>query len=173
MKKRENESLAGRVAKCIGIFFCVALGLIAVRSALWVTDNFGLINPEQLLLNVLMPAEGVSTDFVADYLATCLPLPLVVAAVVAICLADPLGLALKVQRKNKKNGQIKQFVFSCNGAVRRWGLAIGILLLVGGLGFGMLHLELPEYLKNRASPSSFIEDHYADPKQAELTFPEQ
>ena len=127
-------------------------GWILVFLARWVFSTWAGLRMDELIFQLKAPIEGTGDGIVMKgVLSSILP----AAALTA------LFIAVLYFARNKRE------------IVIRWGIALGILLIVGSAGYAWKKLDLTSYVRNQMDESHFIEDNYVDPADVAIKFPGQ
>ena len=140
---------------CIIAIFLAAVGLIIYNLGYWVLYTWGLISMDEIVFHLKVPLEGTSTDMVMEGINACVPMAcLVVLFMIVLAIAT---------RKEKLRGGLCNFLITC------------VCLSAGLQSLNMVYaeLEIGEYLINQNAESTFIQEEYVDPRNVEITFPEQ
>ena len=133
------------------LVFCVALIGFSSR---WAFTTWGDIDMDEIIFHLQNPLEGTGGGMIGSFLLKGL-LPAVLVTAVFIIL---LLLILKGKARI-----ICSLVFLA-------GVIVGALITRSMI---WERLNLGEWIEARINRTSFIEDHYADPGEVKLTFPEQ
>lgn len=143
----------------------VALGMAAFTGTNWSKETFGDVDPDQMIVNIFSPAEGTSSEI----MATLWKGPVLITATVtfffALFVFSTRALFLKRKEKETK-------IFSV--AVRKIiSLILAVSLLAGGIVYGVVEFKLVDLYSMYYENSSYIEDHFADPREVKMQFPEK
>ena len=133
------------------LVFCVALIGFSSR---WAFTTWGDIDMDEIIFHLQNPLEGTGGGMIGSFLLKGL-LPAVLVTAVFVIL---LLLILKGKARI-----ICSLVFLA-------GVIVGALITRSMI---WERLNLGEWIEARINRTSFIEDHYADPGEVKLTFPEQ
>lgn len=137
------------------ILFLGFLSALLYNAAKWVVATWGLLTVDEVIYHLKAPLEGTNSDMVWDFIITCVP----GAAIFLILL-----LAVFLLTRGKK----KIRTLCMTGSV----LLSALFLYLGG-SLVWEELAVGAYVEAQLQESTFIEDHYADPKTVQLTFPEE
>lgn len=142
-------------------FFCMImvmisiLGIIISNLATWVLDTWGLLSIDEIIFHLKVPLEGTNSEVVQDGVNACLPLAILALLLIIAFLA--------AMRKHK-------------------GISAVVMLAVSCISFGSAckaaykvysDLDVKTFLESQGSESEFIQEHYVDPRNVQLVFPEQ
>ena len=123
-------------------------------GSIWVISQFGNLTFDEILFELSAPLSGTGNGMIGDFIFKCIVIPILVTVITVISVRA-------LERKKKK-------------AVYRLGaMAISILLLVTSSARLIAGTGLMEYISDRSEESSFIEENYVDPNEAEVTFPDE
>ena len=137
--------------------WAVLLGVAAFTFRLvdWVFLNWGNLRMDELIYTMTADLSGTNPETIRSGLAHTIPF-----VVAAIAIAVLASILLHRSRKALK--------------VFRAVTAIASVLVIGGSAFYFFNkIGLGEYVENQSTVSTFIEEHYADPDEVQITFPEQ
>lgn len=137
---------AGRIVLAVLLVITAAW----VATVRWVLSTWAHLTLEQLVYQLKAPMEGTSTDIVLQGVVQ-IGLPLLAALIIAVILLRKVS--------NKK----VYAVLACAAVLA--DIAAGAMV--------WNRLDIRTYLDSQGKPSTFIEDHYADPATVGLTFPEK
>lgn len=142
-----------------------ALGTAALTGTIWGKDTFGDLTPDQMIINLNSPVEGTSSEvmdtlFEGPVLAT--------AILTAVFCLFVFSTRKIVYHRNEK----ATTVFPCL-ARRIIGLVLALVMLAGGVTFGVQKFQLQKLYAAYMSDSPYIENNFADPQKVQLKFPEK
>ncbi len=160
--KTERKAWIGRVAAGL----CLLLSFTAFWSAGWYISVYGTVGFDAILFTITGGLNGVESTLVWSYLGRGL-LPAVLSAAVAWCLLY-LPREVKLRRKNGEPALIMPIPMK--GLTRR---VISIVLCVVLLMSGAAMAEIPQWVLGKLQVGSLYETEYRDPKETQITFPEQ
>lgn len=133
--------------------FVFLVSLIGFASN-WAFVTWGDIDMDEIVFHLQQPLEGTGGGLIGDYLLKgLLPAVLVLAAF----------LVLFILLKKRK----RRLLLSCAF------LLAGILAAFFVRSRIWERLDMENWINGRTSPSAFVEEHYADPKEAGVTFPDK
>lgn len=141
------------VKRKIGRILIAVLLVITVAwmaTVHWVLTTWAHLTLEQLIYQLKAPMEGTSTDIVLQGVIQ-IGLPLVLAILASVILL------------RKVSG--KKVYMVLTGAA--------VLCDVAVCGIVWENLDVADYIKTQGTPSTFIEDNYANPAAVKLTFPKK
>ena len=164
MQTVNETSVARRIGWGISMALLSVLILLAFLSyfsAAWYVKVYGRIGFDSVLYTLTGGLGGVSTDLVVKYLANAV-LPALGCTIVAVLLLFWQGRVLLWIRN------IPLFPF------RRWASGtLAILLSFGLMLHAAFNVELVDYVINTNRTGLLYQDEYVDPKDANITFPEE
>lgn len=147
-----------KLEKILGFLF---LGFIPVLSVLlclaleWMFDTWPHLKMEELVYQLNAPVEGTNQDIFIGFIEKCIPGTMLMLLLV-------IGLILGLRKYRKKFYIIMVLVAS---------LSVICLCYKGKNVWN--RLDISNYLANKNSTSSFIDDNYVDANDVEITFPEE
>ncbi|WP_306480432.1 sulfatase-like hydrolase/transferase [Mediterraneibacter sp.] len=140
----------GTVLSIIMVGITILLGF----SVRWMFKTWPNLAVDELVFHLTEPLDGTNQDMIIEYIMQCI-IPMVFVLIL-------FSVFLIIKRKTK---YYNSFVIT------------GIFLSMGGIVISLYvaweKIGIGEYLYNQFAKSSFIEEHYIDPKMADLEFPEQ
>ena len=137
--------------------WAVLLGIAAFTFRLvdWVFLNWGNLRMDELLYTMGADLTGTNPETIRSGLMHTVPF-----AALAIALAVVLSLALRKAPK-------------ALSVVRKVTALAAVLVIAGSAAYFFHTIGLGEYVESQGTESTFIEEHYADPAEVQITFPEQ
>ncbi len=130
------------------------LSVWAAATARWEARHWDNLKMNEVVNQLSTPVEGTGSAILGEFWGRCV-LPGVLAAVIAA------AVVAAVWRRPWRR------------RAARWASAACALFLAGMLVYGWVLLDVTGYIRDSLIPSNYIEEEYADPRTAELTFPEQ
>lgn len=143
---KKTASKPGKVLAALLLLASVAW----VATVRWVMATWAHLTLEQLIYQLNAPMTGTGSDIILQGVVN-IGVPLLVCIV----------LLVLVFRRLRSRGA----VLLCVGLALVCDAAAGV--------YAWDNLDAGEYIENQSQESTFIEDHYVDPQQTALTFPEQ
>ena len=138
------------VLTALFVFFVAVIGF----ASNWAFTTWGDIDMDEIVFHLQQPIEGTGGGLIGDYLLKgLLPAVLVLAVFLVV-------LILVKKRK-------RRLLVSCAFLV----LGIAAAFFVKSRIWERLDME--SWIDGRMTPSSFVEEHYADPKDVKVEFPEK
>ncbi len=157
---QEPETSGSRVWKVMNIILTVLVILLgtaaflAKRSYNWAMSTWSELSMEEIVYHMQTTVEGAD-DMIGNYIRSCVIITVVVLAVL-----------------------IAVFIL-----VRKWKIPFRVLQAVVAIAavITLIHtyrqfddsVGVSQYVEAQSTYSSFIDDNYVDPGEANLTFPEQ
>lgn len=152
--KRQRQSARGRgqasTAACAALALLVGIAVWLAAMAVWEARNWSDLKMEEIVYQ-LTTLDGVGNNMVEEYLLSCV-VPGAAAALAA-------GVLLFRRR--------------ARASLVRVGTVCAAGVIAGLLAYGWALLDVGGYLVDVNTESDYIEQNYADPGTASLTFPEQ
>ena len=166
---KESKTASKTVLKILGFILlnvAIFFGLVLMFAGPWVKSRFGSIPFEQVLFTLNSPIEGTETDFVGDFIRSCMPIPAAITL-----LFDGF---LLLNKKYKWTSRLFSGEEKNKKLLRLLTLpVVGVVVLCVGLSSFLSTVRYFEYLDNRNTKSDLYEEYYVDPKAVNYTFPEQ
>lgn len=145
------------ILKTIFTFLTVIILLVATLlcfSIQWMFDTWNNLSMEELVYHLTAPLDGTNEDMIKEYLNVCAAPTILIILLIIILL-----IALK--------GGKKYYLTAC------LCLVLSVSLAGGTLYNAWNRLDVNEYVEAQSEASDFIERNYVDPKDVNITFPEQ
>ena len=159
--KSKGKSL---VLKIVSVLL-FALGVAAFTGTLWGKDAFGDLAPDQILINLNSPTEGTDVGVYISLFEG----PVLTTAFLTVIFSIIVFTNYKVTYEKDE----KYVTFIPYLATRIIATILAVSMFIGGCAFGIDKFQLFTLFNAYLVDSSYIEDNYVDPNQANITFPEQ
>lgn len=156
------------IARAAGVALRVFLlfGVLCAFSALWYTRVYGDVGFNAIVNTLLGPLDNVEQGLVNHFLLRAAA-PAVLTTVLLCAVLFP-----RLKRRFVLHVGPR---FSC--AVypfpRLLSSAVALLLAFSTLTYSLIKVDAPSYFRYLTTRTTFIEDHYVDPKETSITFPQQ
>ena len=150
--------MLNKTGKILSIIFTIVLSTVSAlicQAIVWVFNTWKNLSLDELIFQLNAPAEGTNVDLVLDFFHTCMPGTILIFLNVAVLL---IGL-----RKRKKSFRIA--VLFC--------AFVSLICLGNSVFSAWTKLEVADYIENKNTVSSFIDDNYVEAKDVQITFPEE
>ncbi len=157
MSKEKTISLIKRGCIYAGNLLLVLLGAVSIlicRSIAWMFDTWPNLSMDELMFQIRAPLNGTNQGMIWDYIGFCVPAAAGTFFILVI-------LMIAVRRR-------KKFYHILIAA----DLAVSVILLAGGIYVMWNRLDIGNYAANNSTYSEFIDNHYVDPANTALTFPD-
>ncbi len=169
MNKKERRRLT---LATILFFFATAF----FRLSLWADMYYNDLNFEEIVFHLMVPLKGTDPDIVRDALIYTLP--------VAILLTAALTTLLILSRRTRWKWQLtlpKALRGRHRSAIRllprknpqRIAFWLSLVFLIMTILVANNNFQVFAYVKAQMTDTTFIEEHYIDPENVALTFPEE
>ncbi len=143
--------------KSILLFILVFLLCLALFSTYWALDTFNFYSFDEVLFQLTTPIKSASSSILESYLINSLTRSIILSILFFILLQ---GLYNYLNNNNKNS--IKRIV------------SIIILLLTIFIFYHCLDkVKFTDFVKNETKSSTFIEDHYINPDDVNISFPDE
>ncbi|MCR5575474.1 MAG: LTA synthase family protein [Oscillospiraceae bacterium] len=163
MRKENLNPVPGkRKAVCfligeILLMLLLAIAAIVFFSALWLSDVFPDLQPDELFFHMKTSLSGTGSEMISEYILKYGIPEILVTGAICFLMIRSRSAVLPLHRWHR--------IITAGTAV----------LCVAGIGGAMLHMErsfeLISYIRSQSQTDTFIEDNYVDPAAAELRFP--
>ena len=138
------------------LMFGTSLATLLLAATMWLLNTWDVIDFNQLLFHLVVPLDGTDPTFIWSFMWQVIPIVLL-----------PVVLGSFILRRSLKNNSIhKRKILIASFSV--W-----ILTTLGALSYAWFALGIDTFVANQREASTFIVDHYVDPRSVEMTFPEQ
>ena len=141
----------------VGTAATVMLALLASLlcfSVNWAFSTWANLTIEELVYHLNAPLEGTNQDIIKEYLNLCLAPALLIVFLLLVLFA--------AWRKRKR-----YYVLMGAGAM------VSVVIAAITLYSGWNRLDVGSYVQVQDTESDFIEEHYIDPAEADIIFPEE
>ena len=143
-----------RVLLTILAVLLAVLATIITCSLKWMFDTWGNLTMDELIYHLTSPLEGTNDAMIKEYVVKC-----IVPAVVILLV---LAVILTAFRKKK----------------RYYAVMAGAIVLSVSVSALSVHgawqaLDVENYVADRGTYSTFIDDNYVSPADVEMTFPQE
>lgn len=153
MKQKKNNNFIKRI-KAFLYFFAIFLLVLFFMSLLWMFRTWNNLTMDELIFHLTTPLEGTNEGMVIEYIL-CALLPALLLVILLIVF---------FYRFRNKNYYTK---------LKTICMTIVICLAVCTGVYTWNNLKIGQYLKSQNTESTFIEDYYVNPSEAELSFPDK
>ena len=160
--KRRARTWVLRIV-CVLLF---ALGTAAFTGTIWSQNTFGELTPDQMLINLISPVEGTASDVMNTLFFG--PVFQTVFLTTVFCLFAFSDRVLLYHRTESKTTVLFPAL-----ARKIVSLVLALSVLCGGIAFGVRELQLGDLYTAYMDDSPYIEEHFADPREVQMTFPAQ
>ena len=137
------------------------LSVWLITSVWWIRRSFGGVTISRIVYHVTTTLRGVEPTLVSSLFGSYLRWIIVVPGV---CTALYLIARYLLEKKVSSKKQIM---------AKRVFRIMSLLLCVASIVFSAVWLRFPAYLYSMLQPSAFIEEHYVDPANTEIRFPNE
>ena len=178
IKKLENDGSDKKpktskkhIAKIITACILVLLANLLFFLMLWILDRYDEVQFDQILYQIKSPVAGTSGTILGDAMIRVVLVGTLVAA------AQILVYIFFAGKLNKWFGKIKRYVAYSASRVaaflKKRFMPIASMTLVISILIFVFRLGVHTFIANAFIKSDFIETHYVNPDDTEITFPEE
>lgn len=164
---QKSEPKNKKRAKAVKIVSVVlfSLGAIAYFASIWGMEAFGDLSPDQIIINITSPVAGNEVGVYYSVFEGPVLKAAFAISVFSLLAFFPYNVIFNF--KEKSQTILSEF------SLRIISLVIAISVLVGGCAFGITKFQLQDLISAYFFDSTFIEENYVAPSNANLKFPEQ
>ena len=155
MEKRIKDKKWLKIAGAVCSFIIITLAVLICFSIKWMFDTWTNLSMDELVYHLKAPLEGTNEEMIWQYVRVCVVPTILIMA----------GISTLVILGRKKE---KPYWRVIAGAV-----VISVLAQTCSVYGAWKKLDIGGYMENQGEVSTFIDDNYVDPRNVELTFPEQ
>lgn len=152
-KRKENRSAVWIIL--VGVF--VAITALWGFTVSWVFRTWANLQLDELIYELSAPLTGTNPTMIVDALVSIV-LP------TAVCVVLYSMIACRIHKKRRRNA-IKRFLFICSMSI------ITLFAVVTDTVFK--RLDVNNYINSLSVESTFIENHYVDPAEVAMVFPQK
>lgn len=129
---------------------------LLLSASRWLSRRWGILNLEQLIFHMRAPSVGTSPSLMWDFAKDNIP-PFALVVVLALF---AFVRSLKWQQKTQRIVLITSLLSFLGLSTLTWN-------------YVWVGLNVQAFVKNQQESSTFITDHYVDPREVALVFPEE
>ena len=156
MKKITKDKKGLKIIGIVCSFIIVTLAMLICFSIKWMFDTWINLSMDELIYHLTAPLEGTNKEMIWQYVRACVvPTVLIMTGITVLVLFE---------RKREK---------PCWRVIAVVVVVISILAQTCSVYGAWKKLDISGYMANQGEVSTFIDDNYVDPRNVELTFPEQ
>ncbi|MBO5221512.1 MAG: sulfatase-like hydrolase/transferase [Clostridia bacterium] len=143
----------------------VTLGFTMIFAAFWFTRSFNsAVGLDSVIFTLFSDMHGVDSGLVNSYLLEgLLPTVMCSAAVISILIALPRILSVTKLKKYQISQKLHKTI----------ALVLAATLMLSLFVFSANHIGLFEYLAARQDSTKIFDEHYVNPADVEIEFPEE
>ena len=162
--RQEVDPKKGRGLRILGLVL-VFLGCMCIFATEWSKAEYGDLPIDQLFITYFSPTTGSDMVDYTDVLEGPVLLSLFFTTIYGL-------LAFSKARISYHSGDKAKVILAEKGH-RIVSLVLAIAMLVSGVIYGVCRFQLISLVNAYLNTSSFIDDNYVDPRDANLQFPEK
>lgn len=150
------KNICFRILKVLLAVFTVSISTVAMlvmESVFWMLQTWNNLSMEELVYHLKAPLDGTNNDMIWSYIESCVIISVIVLVVTAVILI-----------KNRK----KKRAFFTSVLIM---IVISLFMLIGSISHVWKTLNISEYKNNQSASSSFVDEHYVNPSDVSLKFP--
>lgn len=154
MKKITKDKKGLKIIGIVCSFIIVTLAVLICFSIKWMFDTWINLSMDELIYHLTAPLEGTNKEMIWQYVRACVvPTVLIMTGITVLVLFG--------RKREKPCWRVITVV------------VISILAQTCSVYGAWKKLDISGYMANQGEVSTFIDDNYVDPRNVELTFPEQ
>ena len=134
----------------------ISATVLLLTATIWLMNTWDALDFNQILFHIIVPLGGTDPVFIWSFVWQVLPFVLITLVLGILVLIK----TLKDDSINKKSILASLF-------------AILILAIIGTFNYVWFALEIDTFLDSQREASTFIVDHYVDPRSVAITFPNE
>lgn len=155
MKKITKDKKGLKIIGIVCSFIIVTLAVLICFSIKWMFDTWINLSMDELIYHLTAPLEGTNKEMIWQYVRACVvPTVLIMTGITVLVLFG--------RKREKPCWRVIAVV-----------VVISILAQTCSVYGAWKKLDISGYMANQGEVSTFIDDNYVDPRNVELTFPEQ
>ena len=155
MKKITKDKKGLKIIGIVCSFIIVTLAVLICFSIKWMFDTWINLSMDELIYHLTAPLEGTNKEMIWQYVRACVvPTVLIMTGITVLVLFE--------RKREKPCWRVIAVV-----------VVISILAQTCSVYGAWKKLDISGYMANQGEVSTFIDDNYVDPRNVELTFPEQ
>ena len=155
MKKITKDKKELKIIGIVCSFIIVTLVVLICFSIKWMFDTWINLSMDELIYHLTAPLEGTNKEMIWQYVRACVvPTVLIMTGITVLVLFG--------RKREKPCWRVITVV-----------VVISILAQTCSVYGAWKKLDISGYMANQGEVSTFIDDNYVDPRNVELTFPEQ
>lgn len=155
MKKITKDKKGLKIIGIVCSFIIVTLVVLICFSIKWMFDTWINLSMDELIYHLTAPLEGTNKEMIWQYVRVCVvPTVLIMTGITVLVLFE--------RKREKPCWRVIAVV-----------VVISILAQTCSVYGAWKKLDISGYMANQGEVSTFIDDNYVDPRNVELTFPEQ
>lgn len=158
MPEKKSISVFMKVLRVTGTVFTVLMGMLAVlllSSVHWMLKTWSNLTMEELIFHLKSPLQGTNEGMIQEYIQSCVIITVVVTLIL---------IALFIMFRKKRLAHHVTVLAT---------LVVSFTTIFFSVRHVWNTLDVSTYSSNQSVYSTFIDDNYVDPKEVELSFPEQ
>ena len=156
MKKITKDKKGLKIIGIVCSFIIVTLAVLICFSIKWMFDTWTNLSMDELIYHLTAPLEGTNEEMIWQYVRVCVvPTVLIMTGITVLVLFG--------RKREKPYWRVIAVVV----------VVISILAQTCSVYGAWKKLDISGYMANQGEVSTFIDDNYVDPRNVELTFPEQ
>ena len=133
-------------------WFLITFGILIGRSVSWVRGEWADLQVSEFVWHLTAPLQGTDMGIVKSYFLETVPFMLAAVLILYV---------------------VYRFVLKRRVLFRRLFLLLALAYGIGSVIFLASELHLVDWIINRNKESTFIEEHYVDPEDVKIVFPEK
>lgn len=141
----------------------IAISILIVVSIIWGNRTFSVKTLAQVIFHLKVPMSGTDTGIYFDWFIWCVPATLLATIIIDVFLFQVHKIFVKKENIKNKIKRILDKKFT-------W---IGSFCVVISLIFTVINYDVYGYFTRVIQKTDIYEQHYVDPKTADISFPNE
>ena len=163
-----------KVIKTIEILLFV-LAIVIFSSTNWALTNYSIESFDQIIYTLRTSVGDASKEILIDFSIKCIIIPILIVVIILILLnrvnviLKKIDYILNIRIRNKK----VKINFNKLFSIKYINNLFPLIFLFLSMTYAITNLGIVSYLINNVETSTFFQENYINPKNVEITFPEE
>lgn len=170
---RYKSMTASRTGLRRGTYGLIYAAVLLVLLHQWIKETVPDVTFDELLFHIRVPLKGTDTSLVVLFFERVLWSSIGIFSVIALLLFTAANCGKKMDQVIEKKPRIHSSINILTGPIRNHYRLILACVLVLEFHTISEQVSMRQYIANQLQTSTWIDEHYVDPNQTELTWPEK